>query len=374
MKRLIYGLIKTILGIYLYSIDSVCLIIKRRKKSTDKIITIVRLDAIGDFVIYISSNNLIPRKYKDFRKVLICNELVLGLAESLGIFDYIIPVNLNKFKTNLIYRINILKKVSSINTHIILQPTFSRGFATGDTIVRFSNANLRIAFNGDLVNQSRFFRLISDRWYSNLIEPESSIKMELERNHEFIEKVSKEKISFKKFKLAKLSDLTFLNKSNKYIIISPGASSKYRCWPYTRFRKLIKLILEKYKFNIIICGTRSEELLINQIINNINSKLISKSLDQTLIEYIEMIRNAEFLIGNDSSSIHIANFVNTKSICLYGGNLPGRFLPYPKGLNNRPLIASNLKCKNQNWDCSAFHNCLHQINVEDVINLVENVC
>ena len=374
MKRLIYGLIKTIFGICLYSIDSICLIIKRKNKRTDKIITIVRLDAIGDFVIYISSDDLIPRKYKDFRKVLICNELVLGLAESLGIFDYIIPVNLKKFKTNLIYRIKILKKVSSIHTHIILQPTFSRCFETGDTIVRFSNANLRIAFNGDLVNQSRFFRLISDRWYNKLIEPETSTKMELERNHEFIEKVSKEKISFKKFKLAKLCDLTFLNNSNKYIIISPGASSKYRCWPSTRFQKLIKLILEKYDFNIIICGTRSEELIINQIINNINSKLISKSLDQTLIEYIEMIRNAEFLIGNDSSSIHIANFVDTKSICLYGGNLPGRFLPYPKGINNRPLIASNLKCKNQNWYCSASHNCLDQINVEDVINLVENIC
>ena len=86
-----------------------------------------------------------------------------------------------------------------------------------------------------------------------------------------------------------------------------------------------------------------------------------------------MIRNAEFLIGNDSSSIHIANFVDTKSICLYGGNLPGRFLPYPKGINNRPLIASNLKCKNQNWYCSASHNCLNQILVEDVMNLVDKI-
>ena len=65
-----------------------------KKKANNNIISIIRVDNIGDFIIYISSYNLIPKQYINFKKVLICNELVMELAKSLDIFDYIIPINI----------------------------------------------------------------------------------------------------------------------------------------------------------------------------------------------------------------------------------------------------------------------------------------
>ena len=73
---------------------------------------------------------------------------------------------------------------------IAIQPTFSRHFSTGDTIIRVSGANMKIGFDGDYTNQSKFFKLISDNWYSKLIRSDKLIKMERDRNHEFLEKIS----------------------------------------------------------------------------------------------------------------------------------------------------------------------------------------
>ena len=94
---------------------------------------------------------------------------------------------------------------------------------------------------------------------------------------------------------------------------------------------------------------------------------------RTLLEFIELVRNAKLLIGNDSSSIHIACMVNTPSICIYGGLLHGRFLPYPKGTKNAPILVSSVSCKKNNWSCSDKHNCLNQINVDDVFNTLNRL-
>ena len=130
--------------------------------------------------------------------------------------------------------------------------------------------------------------------------------MEMERNHEFLEKVSKKEIHFKKFNPPKLLDFCFFkNSKKKYIVIAPGASSSIKCWPTKKFKKLIKQILLKYNLNIILCGTKSEKNILEQILNNVNSKNVYISCEQTLLEFIAIIRNSEFLIGNDSVQLYI---------------------------------------------------------------------
>ena len=64
--------------------------------------------------------------------------------------------------------------------------------------------------------------------------------MEIERNHEFFEKVSNKKIAFRRFELPVLTKLNIEDKSLKnYIVISPGASSQNKCWPIVNFQNLI---------------------------------------------------------------------------------------------------------------------------------------
>lgn len=334
---------------------------------------IVRLDAIGDFIIYISSSNLIPEKYMGMKKILICNQVVFELANSLNIFDVIVGINLPKFKKNLIYRFQIIKKVMALKSKVAIQPTFSRCFNTGDAIIRISGANIKIGFDGDFTNQSKFFKLISNQWYSKLIRSDKLLKMEIDRNHEFLEKITDKKVKFKKYNLPKLVDLNIKKfPPKKYIVICPGASSEDKCWPKARYKKLVKEILNNFDIKILICGSKKEKTLIKDIMLDFDSDFLKDIYGKSLLEFIEIIRNALFIIGNDSSPVHIASLVKTKSICIYGGKLFKRFLPYPKDLKYAPIPVFDTQCKKNNWSCSEEHNCLSRIEVEDIIKIIKS--
>ena len=61
IKKIILKKLKIFVEIILYFIDSLTLI--RKKNYPSETISIVRLDAIGDFIIYISSKYIIPKQY-----------------------------------------------------------------------------------------------------------------------------------------------------------------------------------------------------------------------------------------------------------------------------------------------------------------------
>ncbi len=365
------SIIKFFYEIILFFFDTT--IIPRKKEISDNTIAFVKMDAIGDFIIYISSNNLIPKKYQGMRTILICNELVEELAKSLNIFDEIIAINLKNFRFNLPYRKKIIQKVISYKIKIILQPTYSRSFSMGDSIIRASKSEVSYGFDGDFINQSKYLKVISDNWYTNLLLGEKIIKMEKERNQEFFEKISNQKLNFKNYNPF-LTDQKFkFSPRQNYIVISPIASSKTKSWSIDNFNNLINQLIDEHNIKIIICGTSSEETLIQKLVKNLNSKLIEIRVGKTLLEFIGLIKGAKLLIGNDSSSVHIACMVGTQSICIYGGLLYGRFLPYPKDTENAPILVLNRNCKKNNWSCSNKHNCLDQISVDDVLNTINKI-
>jgi len=59
------------------------------------------------------------------------------------------------------------------------------------------------------------------------------------------------------------------------------------------------------------------------------------TLQTTLIQLAELVHNAELLISNDTSAVHIGVAVNAKVICVSNGNTYGRFVPYPVQVYSR---------------------------------------
>ena len=68
--------------------------------------------------------------------------------------------------------------------------------------------------------------------------------------------------------------------------------------------------------------------------NSDEVKWFSVVVKTNINELIEAIRDAEFLITNETSAVHIAESVTTKSFCILGGGHFGRFLPYNKNQIN----------------------------------------
>lgn len=160
------------------------------KKGKKKLL-IVRLDAVGDFVLFLDTfkeyKKLYP--YSEWEITLLGNDLWQDLAVTLPYADNYLFVNRKSFNRNLIYRYKILRRIRCAGFDTAIQPTYSREYSFGDAIIRASAATERIGNAGDASNLISFQKKISDGWYTRLIEAPAGELSELEYNAEFIRRL-----------------------------------------------------------------------------------------------------------------------------------------------------------------------------------------
>ena len=368
--------------LFLWGFDSFFSLFSKFEKSNSVII--VRVDNIGDFILWLPSAEKLCSYYSSESKpILVCNQSCADLAVALNYFSKVIEIDLKKFSRNLWYRWHTLRDISDLRPSTIIQPSYSRVFSTGDSIVRVSCANERIGSAGDLSNISTVRRAISNRWYTRLV-PASSLNLtELERNIEFNQELgifdSHPSIT-KVPKLPKLSSSKVIDQNS--FVIFPGASASFKIWPIEGFAKVAVKIIEKYHWKPVILGGFHEislgQQLEKRLIEYSPINLVDKT---TLTELIEIIRLARILISNDTSAIHIAAGVDTQSVCILGGGHYGRFLPYPDSIEGiKPAIVINkMSCFGCNWHCKFTNNtslpypCISGIEVDSVFETIENI-
>src|SRR5215469_10500310 len=72
----------------------------------------IRLDGIGDFVVWIEAARALAQHYRNQGKspILLADSNWSGLAEALGIFDQVISFNEPRFSSKPLYRIRMVRR------------------------------------------------------------------------------------------------------------------------------------------------------------------------------------------------------------------------------------------------------------------------
>ena len=375
INSLIKKLLQEIITFIILALDSFVFKIPTKEKRFYDICCI-KVDALGDFILWLDSSFSISNAYKDKSKILICNQINYELAKNLNHFDKIYPIDIYKFKRNLKYRFNCLKRFNSLNIKLVMHPTFSREILIGDSIIRAINSKNKIGFVGDFKNQDFLLKQISDNWYSQLIQIEDLEMHELEINKKFLHSQDiKIKSNFKLKKLVDLERFKFDFK-NQYILINPGASNHERALPAEKYSNLINFILKRFKYFVILTGSKTDKLITNSILKSISNERLLDLTGQTSVpELIEIIRSANFVISNDSASVHIAYAVKTKAICISSGNNFSRFVPYSKNNKSeyKPYTFYSENCLKNKWRCSKYHRCIDEVNIDQIKNQISNL-
>ena len=369
--------------VFLWAIDSLYLLFRENNSNKSDSVLLVRVDNIGDFVLWLSSVDQIRKKFNDKKLILVANKSFSELAKDTGYFDQVIAVDVHKFTYSIWYRWNMMSRVSKLNPRIAIQPCYSRNFHIGDSLIRVSNATNRVGSVGDLNNISVWQKAISDRWYTCLNSSSNKLLMELERDAEFLSDLDIKVEGLQIPQLPTLSKLPKkLNITEDYFIIFPGASWVGRKWMLSSFAEIGMYITREYGYKMVLCGIQSEfkdaEIVIE---NSLVDGAINLAGKTTLSQFCELVRGAKLLIGNDTSAVHIAAAVNTRSICLLGGGHYGRFMPYPSSIRGvKPIpVFSKMDCYNCNWRCTQVYDkgkavpCITNIKVADVVFVVKNI-
>jgi ADP-heptose:LPS heptosyltransferase len=359
--------------LFLFAFDRIYFFFRRpsSRKRNSKVL-IIRLDAIGDFIIWLSAAKAIRQTYAGSRVTLLGNELWTDLAKELRWFDAVWPLNRKKFLMNPLYRWKMLDKIQHEGFDIVLHPVFNRDFFVGDASVRASRAPTRIGFSGSTENIKPWHKKIGDAWYTALVP--SGQKHQLDQDADFVRALGAPYTTnlpvLPPFPLKK----DFPLKGDYYVII-PGAGHEMRQWPLGNFQEIARRIYKRTGLTGILCGGAREVNIGRAFFTGLSVPIMNMIGRTSLLDLVSIITHATFVVSNDTGAIHIAIAESVPSVCILGGAHPGRYLPYPAGLNARVQVVMHpMDCFNCDWHCvhkpAGVVPCVDDISADEVWNVI----
>lgn len=305
-------------------------------------VLIMRLDQLGDFVLWLDSAKEYRKLYHGKHLTLLVNQNWYDLAKSLPYWDDVIGLDTIKFRIDPWYRIKFLIFIRRKGFNIVICPRNSVKFTLEPPIVAISGAQQKIVCEGSFPTEKQnYFTRSIPMW------PE---RHELSRNAQFLRGLGRPHF---KSTVPQL----FINRNTdvgKYILICPTSFRKRKEWPIEKFEQL-KLRIESINREIYICGDKKIYFKYVHPYSNFTGRT-------NLLGFINMIAHASLVIANDSSPIHLAAALDVPSVCI-GSESYGRFLPYEVEKSREGMILPRLVYKPNVKD----------ITVEEVWNVVKEI-
>ncbi len=308
-----------------------------------KRLLIVRLDAIGDYVLF--RNFLLPikqsKRFSEYHFTLLGNEKFKDLALSFdqNSIDEFIWIN-----PELVYGINnyswktlrLILKLKWKGFDIVIHPVHSRLIAI-DRFIRYVGGKKNIASSGDEIGYtSTQEKQIGDKMYQEIIPVPDYKTFEFYRNQIFTAKLIDDRYVNSLLWLG--DNYSYQQKNKKTIVIFPSAGNLHRRWSTKNYAELIHLISKEITaVEFCIAGNKTDTVLAKEIMGfaKDTSAHISDYTGKTnLSQLVDLLKHATLLISNETSAVHIAAAVQLPVICISNGNHFGRFNPYPKELRN----------------------------------------
>lgn len=304
------------------------IIIKNNKKSNyeSNQIVFIRIDGIGDFVLWLDSMRGWSELYKKQKKVLICGKNVSLIAEHTGYFDEVLGLDVNTFKSIKGKR-NLYKRLKKYSGCKLIQCVRSKTDLI-DVIASMVPAKEKITLDTDLRNQNEDNKRNHECIYDKIIPIVGRFKMELIRNAEYVRAFDGGKF------MAGIPVLPSadggVNVLGEYYALVPSTSSVLRnCSPRDLKHVINYMNSVRPEYSCVLLGGNSEKDLCNYIADICSNVSVVNLAGKTdYMEYIDVIRKAKFVFSGDTSAVHIAFACNVPSVCVAGGWEYGRFLPY----------------------------------------------
>lgn len=315
------------------------LLITPSKKIKPNSVMVIRLDAIGDFVVFRNFIQVISQneKYLNSKITLVGNSAWKSLALELDsdFIDEFIWVDRNKFIQDHFYRYNKLKEIVSNGYELLLNPAYSREYLYSETIAKLIYAKEKVASTGDLSLIKPWQKKRSDQYYTRLIATKDEQTFEFTRNKLFFEAFLSQTIAITKPLINLKNKHLNINLPTKYIVVFIGASLPFRKWHIEKFAQMAKHIRQTQQCEIVLCGGPGDiddALSFERYYQEDFLNLVGKT---SLVELLEVIANAALMIANETSGPHFAVALEVEHILVISnGNHYGRFTPYPKDITN----------------------------------------
>ncbi len=306
----------------------------QRKIEKGKNLLIVRLDGIGDYILFRNFIEEIRKNFPQYHITLLCKGMYKELAQALDsqFVDEFIWFDRMFYFGNFKCLYATIKHLRKKHYEVVFSPRYTRRkHDVGDFFVKMSSATEKIGISGISIDYAHKFSKYHYKYYTKIVEVDKKPLFEFYRNKEFFEKALQRQLTISNPHI----DVSSVSYSeplpSKFIVLFPGASATFRQWPTDKFATLADYIQNRYDLWIVIAGSKSDYYLAEKIIQHLKKvdTVINLCGKTSLIEFAYVLSKANLLISNETSAPHIAAAVHTPTICISNGNHLGRFNPYP---------------------------------------------
>ncbi len=161
---------------------------------------------------------------------------------------------------------------------------------------------------------------------------------------------------------------------SKKVAIFPGSVWATKKWTEEGFSKVAKYLCDQ-NYKVFLMGGADERDIAERI-HQIEPRTQIIAGQKQITESIEILKSCDFIVGNDSSSSHMAASVGTPVLSLFG--------PTTLDLGFRPWINNSAVVENISLDCRpcgkhghkkcplGHHKCMKDISAETVIAAIKN--
>ncbi len=303
-------------------------------------ILIIKLSALGDFVIAVGTMRYIAAKHPGAHFTLMTMKPYVPIAEQMGIFsDYILDTRKSRdsFK----------------NIRAIARGNFDRIYDMQ---------------SNDRTNMYRvMLRLISPARSWIWIDCLPNARTMSDCTSYTVRKRCRLGIgsqSIEPYEIARtMSDLSFLHGDGKhfgmlperYVLLIPGCSPQhpYKRWPVENYRALVRRLAER-GIDAVVIGTKAEEAEINGICEG-NPTAVNMMGLTGLLDVPQIAMRSLAAVGNDTGPSHMASYSKTFTIAIYDNRTRNSVLSSP---NSRCFVSPStidLITVDQVWEALEPH-------------------
>ena len=351
------------------------------KYSSRKVI-MFRLDLIGDCTMFTSAASAIREFYQNREMTLVCLASSRPVFERLGVFDKIKSVDFKPHEIDYQKLRTLIAELRTEKYDILLQPQVSK-YPLADILAAAVKCNQRIAIQTKPGNSGPNWVRMVNFLYDRFIPcPEDQIS-EFDGYAAFVRGLGNPDYRITRPYLP-YKEQHFIE--GNYYVLYPGGSMSQKFWPAERFSQLANYIYQGTGLIGVILGVGRELRESDAVKENLNTQTSMAMVDLTgqtsMFDVIDIIGNAQFVVSNDTSGVHIACATNTPSVANVGGWHFGRFLPYHieniHPGDNLPLVAYvEMQCYSCGWDWNVVGprnpGCLHRLQYGEPCECVDKV-
>jgi lipopolysaccharide heptosyltransferase I len=150
-----------------------------------------------------------------------------------------------------------------------------------------------------------------------------------------------------------------------YAVIAAGARWTTKKWPAIKFGHVASRLQERS----IVVGSTADAEDAEEIAALSGGKAISMAGKTGLGELISLVRDARYVITNDSGPMHIAAAAGVPVVALFGPTNPVRTGPYG---DNHVVLAAEVSCAPCYKKACRSMRCMEAISVESVLQAVRS--